>query len=184
MGCDYRSAWVAAIAVMGMSSVGLAANPSDALLAPTTAPAAANVSTAVVTQAFLEGKINELEAALGNIKDASVAAADRADLNYIRMAVGDDRPVWWKQIKTGRTVNFRPMLWGRTLAATFDPASKMGVEVTWNNSRPAYTVTWAHADMDVTEQAEHGFTKGELCDLGVWMNLGNADAWGMIPPTS
>ena len=112
---------------------------------------------------------------------ANLAPAERADIDAIRRAMGECRPEWWKLIKAGKKVNFRPLLWGRALNATYDPQGKSSVLLSYVGSEAHATVTWDASDMDNPAHAEHGFSKGELNDLGVWLNLGMAQSWADIP---
>jgi len=144
---------------------------------PATAPAPTH--DALVTM-YLDGKWDDLEKALATVKDAALPPAERAENLIIRQALAECRPPWWKTIKLGKKVPFSPRLWGRGMTATYDPAAT-NLQLSVNNGQVTATLGWPVADMDNPAQAEHGFTKGELLDLGIWNTLGTADAWGSIP---
>ena len=181
MGWQMQMAMAAVMAMVTavLAAGGPATGPSSA---PSPAPATVPTGEAVsaVATAFLDGKIDELEAGLASVKDAGLAPADKTQMTYIRQAVADDRGTWWKQIKAGKPASFRPVVWGRPIAATFDPAGKDGVVGTSSGGRMFFTVKWSVAEMDAKDEAEHGFSKGELADLQVWMTLGDADSWGIF----
>jgi hypothetical protein len=101
----------------------------------------------------------------------------RADLEYVRKTIAECRPAWWKQSKAGKKFVFRAAVWGHTRAFTFDPAGKTAIQLNYLNGTPSVTVMWDAADMDNPAQAEHGFTKGDLNDLTIWMVLGTSDSW-------
>lgn len=135
-----------------------------------------------IASEYLDGKCDELEADLAkNVKEiAALPAGEKAEVNSIRLAMMECRPFWWKTIKKGQKVAFEPLVWGRTLKATYDPAAK-GVSLNNNGTSVSITIGWTASEMDDPAQAEHGFTKGELCSLGVWMGLGMAESWTEMP---
>lgn len=104
----------------------------------------------------------------------------KTDIAYIRQAVADGRPAWWNEAKAGQSFNFRPVVWGQPLFATFDPNGR-GMNINFEQDRAVVTFSWKIDEMDNTDHAEHGFSKGELSHLGVWMNMGGAHAWVNIP---
>jgi hypothetical protein len=151
-----------------------------AAAAPATLPAT-GFHDQVVSE-YLDGKWEKLETDLAATKDpAGLSAADRADMETIRRAMGECRPEWWKLIKAGKRVNFRPVVWGHAFGATYDPQIKTSVLLNYVGTESHVTVKWDVADMDNPAQAEHGFTKGELNDMVVWLNLGMAQSWADIP---
>jgi hypothetical protein len=132
---------------------------------------------------YLSGKWLNLDPALRNSKAlAKLSAEQRAELAVIRKAVGEGRPAWWQACKAGRRGPLRAVVWGRTLDLRFDPASKSGVRMDSAGNRMLLTVSWTAADMDNPEHAEHGFSKGDLADLGLWSTLGMSRCWSQLPP--
>jgi len=129
---------------------------------------------------YMKGQWEELEKEFATLKDTGFTPAQKADLTYMRKALDDGRPAWWKQAKAGKTFNFKPRVWTRAITASFDPASKNGVEINWGVT-PTVNLKWPHADMDDAAAAEHGFSKGDLVHFQIWTTLGLADAWMAIP---
>ena len=132
---------------------------------------------------YLSGNWQDLEPALRNGKAlAGLSAEQRAELAAIRKAVGEGRPPWWQMCKAGRRGPLRPVVWGRALDLRFDPGGKSGVRMNSTGNRVTLTVSWAAADMDNPQHAEHGFSKGDLADLGLWSTLGMARCWSELAP--
>ena len=151
-----------------------------AAAAPATGPAP-GFRDQIVAE-YLDGKWAQLEVDLAATKvPAGLSPAERAEVDAVRRAMVECRPEWWKLIKAGKKVNFRPIVWGRTLAATYDPQGKSSVLLNYVGSEAHVTLTWDASDMDNPAHAEHGFSKGELNDLGIWLNLGMAQSWVDIP---
>ena len=166
---------------MGLAALAVAFAGAAGAAGPATAPAGS--SHDLVVSEYLDGKWEKLEADLPAAKDtAALSAPERADVEAIRKAMGECRPDWWKLVKAGKKVNFRPTLWGHGFAATYDPQGKNGgVQINYVGSEAHVTVSWDAAEMDNPANAEHGFSKGELNDLAVWLNLGMAQSWLDIP---
>jgi hypothetical protein len=80
----------------------------------------------------------------------------------------------------GKKFAFHPIVWNRRLDADYLPTGS-GCQLTNTDGDMHFDLSWNAADLDSPARAEHGFTKGELAELGVWMTLGNADAWTVIP---
>ena len=64
-------------------------------------------------------------------------------------------------------------IWQYSLAATYDP-SVTTLNFVAGNGGKTVTLGWPVENMDSTEIAEHGFTKGDLMYLSVWSNLSKA----------
>ncbi len=138
-----------------------------------------------ICQEYLDGKWDALDADLRAAKNsAGLSAAQQADVAYIRQAVAECRPPWWTQAKAGKKVAIRPVVWGQPLNLTYDPAGQGGVQAHFAGNTMSLTASWPAAEMDNPDQAEHGFTKGELNNLGVWSTLGMAKVWSQTPPQS
>jgi hypothetical protein len=136
-----------------------------------------------ISAAYLDGRWDELPKLLkGSPREmAALEAGQRADVTALRRVLAECRPEWWEMTKRGGKVSIRTALLGRPLETVFDPAGK-GVNMSVANNRITTSVSWAVADMDNPQHAEHGFSKGELCNLGVWATLGMAGTWTQIPP--
>lgn len=133
--------------------------------------------------AYLNGKWEDLEKGLRGGKDpAGLSADQRTELAAIRRAVTEGRPAWWQSCKAGNKGAIHPMVWGRTLDLTFDPAGKGGMQMNFSGNRMLLTVSWPVAEMDNPQHAEHGFSKGDLNHLSVWATLGMALCWSQVTP--
>jgi len=107
----------------------------------------------------------------------TLSKEQQADIAYLQQALAECRPAWWNQSKAGKKLSFRPMLWGKTLAVTFDPGITGNVQIQSSSVQTTLFVKWAVAEMDSHDRAEHGFTKGDLTDLGIWGSLETANVW-------
>jgi len=133
-----------------------------------------------IVREYLEGEWDEAATDLAALPKSSAAAPKspaQADMEYVRRTITECRPAWWKQIKAGKKINFRPAVWGKAQAAIFDPAAKTSIQLNYFNGTPTVTVTWDASEMDNPAEAEHGFTKGDLNDLNIWQILGTTDSW-------
>jgi hypothetical protein len=177
-----RTAGLAAIFVAAAVGHAWAAGPAKP---KTTVPdgGPSNDAFRRICDDYLNGKWQDLEPALrvGNTP-AGLDAEQRGELAAIRKAVGEGRPAWWQPCKDGRGGPFRAVVWGRTLDLTFDPAGKSGMQMNSIGNRSSFTVSWAVADMDNPQHAEHGFSKGDLTDLGLWSTLGMTLCWSQLAP--
>ena len=136
-----------------------------------------------LADSYLDGKWDEVEdmfATPGRELQA-VAPAHQAELAYIRRALSEGRPAWWKRCKAGEKLAFIQTVWGRPLRATYDPNGKASIQSSYTRNSASLTLTWPAADMDNPAHAEHGFSKGDLTALTVWTTLGMAEAFGAVP---
>jgi hypothetical protein len=137
-----------------------------------------------IVQEYLDGNADQAEsdlASLGKRPVASKSGGEPDDLDSIRHALAECHPTWWTQVKAGKKLVFRPMVFGKSLPVTYDPAGKVGIQLNYLNNNASVTVTWPADEMDSPAKAEHGFTKGELNDLFIWQNLSTAFSWTTIP---
>lgn len=137
-----------------------------------------------ISQTYLDGNWEELEKALAvpSKEIEALSPAQQADVAYIRGALAQCQPAWWKQCKKAKKVEIRPVVWGHSLKLWYDPAGKEGVEMKSAGAVKVLTVSWSVADMDNPEPAEHGYSKGDLCNLGAWTTLGIAMVWSQTSP--
>ena len=135
-----------------------------------------------VVEAYLTDKWDELDVMLNAQANdlATLTAPQAADVSYIRQALVECRPTWWAQSKKHSKFLFHPVIWERPFDVIFDPDSKTSLQVRLAGSHAACTVVWDVADMDNSKPAEHGFSKGELNNLSVWMVVGNVKGWSDI----
>ena len=135
-----------------------------------------------ICQEYLDGKWDAVDTDLRTVKKpVGLSSAQQADLTYIRQTLAECRPAWWAQTKAGQKCAIRPVVWGTPLGLTYDPAGQGGVQVQFSGNTSVLTVSWPAKEMDNPNQAEHGFTKGELNNLGVWATLGMAKVWSQTP---
>ncbi len=178
-----KTAWrVATMAVLAGAALAGAARTRGAGAASSPQGAGEEFYTRV-SKAFLDDKAEEaardLEANGPLI--AGLPAAQKADVGYIREAIAEGRPAWWNDCKAGKKTLLKPLvLWGRPLVATYDPEAKSSISMQWTDNLMKITVGWSSKDMDNPGQAEHGYTKGELSDLGIWCTLGSADGYSRL----
>ncbi len=137
---------------------------------------------AQISQAYLDGNWDELEKVLGDSSKEieALSSAQQADVAYVRGVLAQCQTAWWNQCKKGKKVEIRPVVWGHTLKLWFDPAGKDAVEMKSVGAVKVLSVTWPVADMDNPEHAEHGYSKGDLCNLGAWNTIGIAMVWSQI----
>ncbi|HSI32637.1 MAG: hypothetical protein ACAI43_14040 [Phycisphaerae bacterium] len=139
-----------------------------------------------IVEQYMTGKWEDLDALLkSRVKEFNaLPAPQKLDVTYVKQSLAESRPAWWNTVKPGKKVNFRATVWTRTMDLTFDPAMKNSVETKSNGFRVDISVQWPAADMDSAANGEHGFTKGEIVNLGVFSTLGMAAAWGAVPQSS
>lgn len=138
----------------------------------------------VVAQ-FLNGNWDDLPAVMKSHarEIAALPAAQKSDVDYIRRTILECRPAWWAECKAGKLDRFRPVLWGRGIAAVYDPSAASPVTINYLNDSSLVTIKWNAADMDnPAVKGELEFTQGEHVDLDIWRNLGTAESWSLIPP--
>jgi len=104
---------------------------------------------------------------------ARLTRAQQADVTYVRQAAAECHPPWWKQCKAGQKAAFQANVWNQPIAVTYDPA-KTNSEVNTGSGTRTMTAGWPAADMDSTVHAEHGYSKGDLLNVGIWLNMGLA----------
>lgn len=148
------------------------------------APGSADTYANIVSQ-YLHGDWDDATAAMkSHAKEiASLPAGQKSDVQYIRQAILECRPEWWSRCKAGKLDRFRPVVWGRSIAAVYDPAAQSSLSITYLNGSPLVTIKWNAAELDSPAiKGELEFTQGEHADLDIWRNLGTAASWGLIPP--
>lgn len=149
-----------------------------------TASDSTDIYKSLVSQ-YLHGDWDDLTASMkSHAKQiASLPAAQKSDVDYIRRTILECRPAWWAEAKAGKLSRFRPVVWGRPITVIFDPTMKPSLAMEYLNGTPIATAKWNEADMDSpTIKGELEFTQGEHVDLDIWRSLGNAQSWGQIPP--
>ncbi len=136
-----------------------------------------------IVKLYLDGQWEELETDLA-AKATALAKLPKeqaADVAYIKQAVADGRPAWWKAVKAGKKTPLKVTVWGKTITTAFDPAGKSNVQTNVTNGVITQTMTWKPDEMDNPAGAEHGFSKGELTHLGIWQIFGSAEVMLSVP---
>ena len=93
---------------------------------------------------YLAGTWDDLSAEMTTSAKNTLALppAEKTDVEYIRKTIADCRPAWWKTCKSGTKAKFRPVVWGHTLSATYDPTAKMNIQY-----RSLQRCALGHADL-------------------------------------
>jgi hypothetical protein len=114
---------------------------------------------------------------------AALTKAQKADVDYVRQAMVECRPVWWDTLKAAKKASFQASVWGRTVDVICDPGAKGSMQFSRNDPKPKLTFGDA-AEIDAPEHAEHSYSKGDLVGVGIWHSLGTAAAWTSLSPRS
>ena len=138
-----------------------------------------------LTTDYMNGNWDAVESALkDHAKEIpTLPAQQRADVTTISSAFSECHQSWWKLCKGGKKFAFRPVVWNRRLDADYQPTNT-GAKYTNTEGQVHFDIGWDPADMESSANGEHGFTKGEIAELSIWMTLGSADAWPMVPISS
>jgi hypothetical protein len=117
-----------------------------------------------------------------------LSKAQQEDIAYVAKAFAECRPDWWEQSKTGKKFQFRPVIWGRTIAsATFDPAGKPGSSMQTSGGKQSMTFSWKADELDSQESPNdhsmtgHGTKQGDMAEIGIWGTLSGAALMASIP---
>jgi hypothetical protein len=150
---------------------------------PATAPAPGNLHDQLIAQ-YMEGKWEDVEKELiVSLKEISaMPPAPRTDVEYIRHAIAEGKPPWWKLCKAGKRVQFKPLVWRAILAATYDPTGADSQQLNYVNGAMSVVLGWKAAEMDNPAMGELEFTRGENNEIAVWNVLGNSLAWSAMSP--
>lgn len=180
-----RSRMLVLIGVVGLTSVAVAAD------APGTDGAASGAGDlyARITDAYMHGKWDPLEKALRApaAQMASLTAQQRLDAVYVRQALAECRPSWWKMCAATSKAMIRPKIWDRTFDVIYESGEQSGLKFKTTNRQLSVTVSWDPAALQDTSPAEgsmgkHGFTKADMANLNVWSILGHSASWVKMPP--
>lgn len=156
----------------------------SAFAADGSAPASARDELyAQIVGLYMNAQWDELNAELKSsaVKLSALPSTRRNDIVYIRQAMNECWPAWWKDVKSDRQTTFSQQVFGQDLRITFDPNAQPGVNMNQVGSERRLTVSWRAAEMDSPEHAEHSYTKGDLANLGVWQAMGMARVWQTLP---
>jgi hypothetical protein len=135
-----------------------------------------------ITDTYMTGKFEELDAALGDaakrMKDFS--AEQKTDVLYVRKALAECRPAWWTQTQKGRKTRIRQVLWGKRLNTVWDPQAK-GIQMKTGRFGTEVTVGWKPEEMDSTAKGMYGYLQGDMTCVNIWSSLTTAQVWGGFP---
>ncbi len=137
-----------------------------------------------IANAYMTGKFDDLSQALREApkRMGELSAEQKADVLYVRQALGECRPAWWGLCKKGqKKVRIRQKLWGRTLRTVYDPQGDGGIKVTPMRIGVDITVSWKPEDMDSTAAGKYGYLQGDMTCVGVWSNLMLAGIYASFP---
>lgn len=136
-----------------------------------------------ITDAYMSGKFDDLDQALGEAskRTAVLTPEQKADVKYVREALTECRPAWWAQCKQGKPVRIRQEVLGQRLEAFYDPKGKPGVQMNSGLGGMRITVSWVPEEMDSTEKGMYGYLQGDQTCVNVWSNLSMAGIYTRTP---
>jgi hypothetical protein len=160
---------------MGFATVPLRA------AAPSTEPDACDK---VIAQ-YMAGKWDGLEAAIKPIakQPGILTASQKVDIDYITQTLAECHPAWWAPCVAGKRTQIKVSIFKVPVTAVYDPTQKPGLNADFSDDR-TFTLGLVPGELGSTQQAEHGFTKGELAAGGVWSALGMASGYVQLPMSS
>jgi hypothetical protein len=176
--------WASGILVVSLAcaaAMGAAAPKAAAPAAEATKAGAAQAESGDlygrIVAAYMDGDWDVLDKELrAPPKDLTrLTRAQQADVTYVRQAAAECHPPWWNPCKAGQKATFQANVWNQAIAVTYDPA-KTDASVNNAGGKRSMTAGWPAADMDSTVHAEHGYSKGDLMNVGVWLGMGMAAA--------
>jgi len=171
MPSPHNAAVILAIAMTVLPALG-AANPAAKPTAPAVPEPASPYERLV--QAYLAGRwadVADARKALAPLAP-SLTPQQRADVEYVGLAVADHRPPWWDRCKAGTKGVFRVSYWGEEFRAMFEADEK----ITWNlmplPTGTVVRVTWDPKAMDSNDPVggslgRRGFSKGVVLEYNV-----------------
>jgi hypothetical protein len=135
---------------------------------------------------YMAGQWDDLDAGLkANAKlHLKYTAAQKADVDYITATLAECHPAWWNSCKAAKRTPIRVSIFGTQVSATYDPQQKDSMKANFDGTLKDFILGWPAGDMDNPQQAEHGFTKGELQAGGVWSTFGYAAAYSQMSTTA
>lgn len=177
-----RPAWVACVVAVVMTGAAFGAKPKGEAVAPTTI-STGNAALDDIEHKYMEGQFEEAVTAIKEkTKELTgLNAAQAADLATIKQGLTECYPTWWKTIKTNhKKMVFKTAAFNHNLNCTYDPDITSSISLNLTAGQAYLTLNWPVGDIDSTEKAEHGFTKGDLANSNVWLVIGSGDAYGGV----
>ena len=88
----------------------------------------------VLVGQYMNGKWEDLEKDLTAKKPEidKFSGVEAADMKYIRQTMAECRPAWWAKCKENQLFEFRPVVWGHGLRASFDPTQTLEWSIKFN----------------------------------------------------
>ena len=148
-----------------------------ALAAPSTQ---SNTYTKLVSD-YMSGKWDDVQT---NLK-ASSTQPSTFDARRRRMSITSGRR--WPNAGPGggdarrQATKVKATIFNIPITAMYDPQQKLGTNVHFTEDSTDVTVGWTFGDMDSDQPAEHGFSKGDLSNSGIWCTLGETAGYLQVP---
>jgi hypothetical protein len=146
-----------------------------------------------VVAAFLDSnwaKLREAQKKVGRTT-TRMTPQQRANLLYIRKAVVEYRPAWWRACKSTVRTQIRARVWGRNLIASYTPADQPAMSATLDGPRRIkLSVSWNPSLVDSRDPEkgpvgeQHNLTKGDLGEVLVWRQLGYSYVTVAVPSST
>jgi hypothetical protein len=168
--CHLESRMIASLVICLIAAVSRAAEP----------PAPPLSYDQVVSQ-YMAGDWDDLDAKQIAKQSATLGEPQKADLDYIAKTLTECHPAWWKQCEAGKRTPIKVSIFNVPVSAVYDPKQKDGMSANFNGDSKTFTLGWSAADMNNPQQAEHGFTKGEIGAGSVWSALGMSSGYVDVP---
>lgn len=132
----------------------------------------------------------DMEAAKKDI--GAMPAGNTADLTYITRALAECRPIWWDQVKQGKTKQFRQLVWKQPVLVNYQaqPAVRV-LSLATVNGEFTTTVSWPTDHMDshdpislqeagLSISGDFGMQKADGLSTGIWQVLGGASILAQV----
>ncbi len=143
-----------------------------------------------VVQAYMEARWDDLEAALAGAaaSTADLSPAQREGVAYVRRAMAECAPEWWRTCKKGEEATVRITLWGTSFDATFKPGkrSRFQTGLIHAHGTEGMTLTLDPVAFARTGRAPgalgtRGFASRDLTNMDVWQTIGKASVYKSLP---
>lgn len=161
--------------------------PAGGAEGPASRPAAAEADRLV--KAYLAGRWAEVAEARRSLAGRMqlLTARRRDDVAYVRKALAEHRPAWWASCKAKKKGMIRVGYWGRTFSVTYAPGDKAGLRWRQEGASVVCSVHWDPNGMDSPARGGgslggRGFSKGVVCELGIWRVLVSAYTLSRVAP--
>jgi len=135
---------------------------------------------------YMAGKWDDLDTQIKATAKSpgTFSISEKTDIDYITQALSECNPAWWKPCAGGKRTQMRVSIFNVPVTAVFDPQQKQGLNAQFNGDERTFLLGCAPGELGSNQQAEHGFTKGELAAGGLWSALGMASGYVQVPLSS